>query len=112
MASQPSPPDSLPKYLAEGVPKQDDETLRDLREWIDDLLDYRQDIAADEIEVDDGEEIQNVQESSGGTVVIKRVSCGKDNCKCQRGELHGPYKYVVRRKGDGLEWDYRGPISG
>lgn len=112
MAVQPSPPDGLPQYLADGVPKQDDDTLRALQGWIDELLDHREDIAADDIEVDEGEKIQDVQESSGGTVVIKKVSCGKENCKCQRGELHGPYKYIVRRKGDGLKWDYRGPVSG
>lgn len=111
MDTRPSPPNGLPKYLTEGVPKQDGDTLRALQEWIDELLEYREDVAVDEIEADNGEEIQDVQESSGGTVVIKKVSCGKENCKCQRGELHGPYKYVVRRKGDGLEWDYRGPVS-
>ena len=30
-AGAPIPPDSLPKYLAEGVPKQDTETLEDVR---------------------------------------------------------------------------------
>lgn len=35
--------------------------------WIDDLLDCQQDIAADEIEADQGEEIQDIQsyENSG-----------------------------------------------
>lgn len=31
MATQPNPPSDLPKYLAEGIPKQDDETLRALQ---------------------------------------------------------------------------------
>ena len=111
MTPQPSPPDGLPQYLAEGVPKQDDDALRALQGWIEELLSYRQDVAAEDIDADDGESIQAVEESSDGTVVIKKVSCGKDNCKCQRGELHGPYKYVVRRKGDRLEWDYKGPVT-
>lgn len=34
-------PDSLPKYLADGVPKQDDQILHELQDWIDDLLEYR-----------------------------------------------------------------------
>ncbi|MCD2201655.1 hypothetical protein LPA44_17475 [Halobacterium sp. KA-4] len=59
----------------------------------------------------EGESIEAVEESSGGTVVIKKVSCGKDNCKCQSGELHGPYKYIVRRQGDSLDWEYKGPVS-
>lgn len=110
MSPQPTPPDGLPKYLAKGVPKQDDETLRALQTWIDDLLTYRQDVAADEIKVDADEEIETVEETSSGTVVIKKVDCGKENCKCQRGELHGPYKYVVRRKGETLDWEYKGPV--
>jgi hypothetical protein len=82
-----------------------------VQEWIDELLKYRQDVAVEDLEENDGEEIQDVQESSSGTVVTKKVSCGKENCKCQSGELHGPYKYVVRRKGGNLNWDYRGPVS-
>src|SRR5687768_10488636 len=26
-----------------------------------------------------------------GTVCASRVRCGKPNCKCARGDLHGPY---------------------
>jgi hypothetical protein len=111
MAQQPRPPDELPQYLAEGVPKQDDDTLRALQEWIDELLAYRENVTAEDIDAADGESIQAVEKSSDGTVVIKRVTCGKDNCKCQRGELHGPYKYVVRRQGDRLEWNYKGPVT-
>ncbi|WP_096391838.1 DUF6788 family protein [Halopenitus persicus] len=111
MSTQPPAPDSLPKYLAEGVPKQDDPTLHELQAWIDDLLAYRQDVDADDIDVDENESIEAVEDSSDGTVVIKKVSCGKDSCKCQSGELHGPYKYTVRRRGDSLKWKYHGPIS-
>ena len=111
MPARPPAPDSLPQYLAEGVPKQDDMNLRALQDWIDDLLEYRQDVAAEDIDTGEGELIESVEESSRGTVVIKKVSCGKDNCKCQSGELHGPYKYIVRRQGDSLDWEYRGAVS-
>ncbi len=99
MPTRPPAPDSLPQYLVEGVPKQDDTDVRALQDWIDDLLEYRQDVAAEDIDAGAGESIEAVEESGGGTVVIKKVSCGKDNCKCQSGALHGPYKYVVRRQG-------------
>ena len=111
MPTRPDPPDSLPQYLAEGVPKQSDEDLRALRDWIDDLLAYRHDVSGTEITADDDESIEHVDDSSEGTVVIKKVSCGKENCKCQRGQLHGPYKYVVRRNGETLDWEYRGPVD-
>lgn len=111
MPTRPPAPEGLPQYLAEGVPKQDDTDLRALQDWIDDLLEYRQDIAAEDIDAGKSELIEAVEESSGGTVVIKKVSCGKDNCKCQSGALHGPYKYIVRRQGDSLDWEYKGPVS-
>jgi hypothetical protein len=28
-----------------------------------------------------------------GTIQVQWKKCGKPNCKCQRGELHGPYYY-------------------
>ncbi len=35
-----------------------------------------------------------------GAVCKQMVRCGKDPCKCARGELHGPYFYhFVRRDG-------------
>ena len=111
MPTRPPAPEGLSQYLAEGVPKQDDTDLRALQDWIDDLLEYRQDVAAEDIDAGEGESIEAVEESGGGTVVIKKVSCGKDNCKCQSGALHGPYKYVVRRQGDSLDWEYKGPVT-
>ncbi len=111
MPTRPPAPDSLPKYLVEGVPKQDDVDLRALQQWIDELLEYRQEVAPEDIDVGDGESLETVEESSEGAVVIKKVSCGKETCKCQRGQLHGPYKYIVRRRGDGLDWEYRGPVT-
>jgi hypothetical protein len=111
MANPPNPPESLPQYITDGVPKQDTKTLRDLQQWIDDILEYRSNISPDDIEADANESIEAVEESSGGTVVIKKVSCGKDNCKCQSGERHGPYKYIVSRQGGNLKWEYEGPVS-
>lgn len=111
MVTRPPAPDSLPQYLAEGIPKQDNADLRALQDWIDDLLEYRQDVAAEDLNAGVGESIEAVDESSGGTVVIKKVSCGKDNCKCQSGELHGPYKYIVHRQGDSLNWEYKGAVT-
>jgi len=36
-----------------------------------------------------------------GTVVAMRVTCGNPNCKCARGERHGPYFYRLYRDGCG-----------
>lgn len=32
-----------------------------------------------------------------GAVCAQMVRCGKQNCKCARGELHGPYFYHFER---------------
>ena len=111
MPTRPDPPDSLPQYLAEGVPEQSDEDLRALLDCIDDLLACRQDVSVTGITAGDDESIEYVDVSSEGTVVIKKVSCDKENGKRQRGQLHGPYKYAVRRNGETLNWDYRGPVD-
>ena len=39
---QPSPPTSLPKYLAEGLPKQDTETLHEVQAYVEALTEYRE----------------------------------------------------------------------
>jgi hypothetical protein len=107
-AEQPQPPKSLPKYLVEGVPKQDDSALRDLQAWIDELIEYRTDISVDEIEVDKEERIEEVDDTGETTTVIKKVPCGKKSCStCP----HGPYRYEVHRDGGSLVWEYKGAVD-
>lgn len=36
---------------------------------------------------------QNLLHKIGGTVHAQYVTCGKKNCKCSHGELHGAYYY-------------------
>ena len=38
-------------------------------------------------------------EFAPGTLVGQMVRCGKPNCKCSRGELHGPYFWRCYRLG-------------
>lgn len=102
----PPPPASLPKYLAEGIPKQDTDTLQDTREYIDALLEYRaQDIAAHDLP----EGANPMSTSDGkGTIVLEKVRCGDDSCKCASGELHGPYLYRYHREQGTLKSEYLG----
>ena len=107
-SEQPQPPESVPKYLAEGVPKQDDSTLRELQEWIDELIAYRADISVDDIEVGDEERLEDVDDTGETTTVIKKVPCGKESCStCP----HGPYRYEVHRDGGSLAWEYKGAVD-
>jgi len=107
-AGQPQPPESVPKYIAEGVPKQDDTTLDELQSWIDEIIEYRNDISPEEIEVSDDETVEAVDDTGETTTVIKKVPCGKDPCStCPR----GPYRYEVHREGGKLIWDYEGAVD-
>jgi hypothetical protein len=107
-SEQPSPPDSLPKYIVDGVPKQSNESLRDLQAWIDELIEYRNDLSVEDIEADEGEMIEEVDQGSTKTKVTKKVPCGKDACSnCP----HGPYLYFCWREGDKIVWEYEGPVE-
>jgi len=108
MSSTPEAPSSLPKYLAEGLPKQDVETLEDTQEYVQTLVEWMN--RPVEVEVDDDEELVDVEddgESSKGTKVVKKVPCGK-NCN---GCPHGPYEYRVYRTGGDVKWEYVGPVE-
>jgi hypothetical protein len=36
-----------------------------------------------------------------GSVVSQRRRCGKEGCRCQQGELHGPYVYLAVGRASG-----------
>ena len=44
-----------------------------------------------------------------GTICSQRVRCGKPNCKCAGGELHGPYYYHFERVAGVLKKRYVNP---
>ncbi|WP_346293319.1 DUF6788 family protein [Sphaerothrix gracilis] len=40
--------------------------------------------------------------------LLQGVKCGKANCKCAAGDLHGPYWYEFWREGDKVKKRYHG----
>jgi hypothetical protein len=105
----PTAPASLPKYLWKGLPKQEIGTLTDAREYIDELIEWKQrPVEEDDDLPDKAEPVDDESDEWGGTVVMETVTCGDETCKCMtEGEKHGPYKYVYYRKSDGtLTSDY------
>jgi hypothetical protein len=108
---QPPPPDSLPKYLAEGLPKQDTETLRELHSYVEALIEYReQPVDTDELP-ETAEPVDEPDESGKGTVVKEKVTCGDDSCKCASGnpqDMHGPYLYRYYRDNGTMKSEYVG----
>jgi hypothetical protein len=108
---QPTVPDSLPKYLAEGLPKQDTETLREIQTYVEALIEYRtQPVEADELP-ETAALIDESGESQKGTVVKEKVKCGDDSCKCANGNpevMHGPYLYRYYREDGAMKSEYLG----
>lgn len=105
----PNCPSSLPKYLADGLPKQDTATLRDIQGYIDELVSYRE-RAIEPEELPDEAEVVESEAGMQGTVVEERVKCGAD-CTCNNGTGHGPYLYLYRREGGKLVSKYLGKPS-
>lgn len=106
-------PPSLPKYLAEGLPKQDDETLREAREYIDELLAAREQRRQEPVTKDElPDEAQLLENESDGAVYLEHRTCGDESCSCMSGgEKHGPYKYRAYRDGDTVRRDYLGKAT-
>jgi hypothetical protein len=104
----PTAPASLPKYLRRGLPKQDTETLLDAREYIEELIEWNQRPVEDDDLPAEAEPVDDENDERRGTVVMEKVTCGDETCKCMtEGEKHGPYKYIYYRKSDGtLTSDY------
>jgi len=93
--------EELPKYLREGLAKQDVGTLRVARRYVDALIDRkRRPVSPEELP----ENASTVSETADGYIVEEYVRCGKDNCACTSGaesDMHGPYEYRYYRDDDG-----------
>jgi hypothetical protein len=104
----PTPPESLPNYLANGLPKQDDETLRDVQDYVGALLDYRNQ-AVDEADLPDQADPVDDNPDGKGTLVKEMVTCGDESCSCMSGgSKHGPYLYRYYREGEEVKSEYVG----
>ncbi len=42
---------------------------------------------------------KTTDEITNGGLYLQRVRCGKQNCKCARGEMHPAYYFFTRRNG-------------
>ena len=108
--TEPVTPNSLPKYLADGLPKQDKETLEDVREYVDELLEYKEQLDDQPIETDDlSGDVEIIEGGSKGTIVIEHRTCGDESCHCMNdGEKHGPYKYRAYWEEGSVKKEYIG----
>lgn len=109
----PSAPPSLPNYLAEGLPKQNNEALKDARKYIDELLAAREQRRSEPVTEDVlPENAQVLENDSSGAVYLEYRTCGDESCSCMSGGVkHGPYKYRAYRDGDTVRRDYLGKAT-
>lgn len=110
----PSAPESLPKYLENGIPKQDAETLEELRDYVDEMIEHKRRPVPDEEIPEDAKVVEDADESEKGTIYIRHNQCGDDSCHCaEPGDPgHGPYKYKAYRDGKGnVVTEYQGPAD-
>jgi hypothetical protein len=102
-----------PELPCEGLPKQDKETLRETREYIDELLEAREQRRKELVTEDELlDEAQLLEAESSGVVYLEYRTCGDESCSCMSGgEKLGPYKYRAYRDGDTVRRDYLGKAT-
>jgi len=69
--------------------------LLELRDMIDQVLEEKDEA------IRDAEHAEKAKTIVAQRYVQEPMRCGKANCKCARGELHGPYWVLVKTFGDG-----------
>lgn len=109
----PIAPPTLPQYIADGLPKQDDKTLQDARSYIDELLDAREQRRQEPVTRDEiPDEAELVEDEITSAVYLEYRTCGDGSCSCMSGgEKHGPYKYRAYRDGDIVRREYLGKAN-
>jgi hypothetical protein len=76
--------------------------LRKLDEWLHELIRKAEQAAHAEQLSSDRQTLDN------RTYRQESIRCGKENCKCARGKLHGPYWYSYVRVNDKVTSNYIG----
>jgi len=94
------------RNLRQEIKRLDRRTLKQVRELVDQLIQE----AETPPEVPDNPDREVVESRKTGSMTYRRekVKCGKKGCKCERGELHGPYWYRYYREGGKLKSVYIG----
>ncbi|UPV76872.1 hypothetical protein M0R89_20610 (plasmid) [Halorussus limi] len=111
--SSASPPSDLPEDLADRLPQLNESELRAVVSHARSLLPEPPTVE-DLLEAKSGEELLEVDEKEGYTMVAKKQPCAEGCDECP----HGPYLYHVRvenhperGKEPSLHWEFIGPVS-
>ena len=81
--------------------------LRKLDEWLHELISKAEE--ADRVgKAPSRKQTVAEQTLENKTYRLESIRCGKENCKCARGKLHGPYWYSYTRVKDKVISQYIG----
>jgi hypothetical protein len=72
------------------------EQLRKLDEWLHEMIRRAEEIARAEHQ-SSAKQIVEERTHENKTYRLEGIRCGKEKCKCSRGEPHGPYWYSYTR---------------
>lgn len=81
--------------------------LRKLEEWMHELIRKLEAQALAERQPS-GKQVVEEQTYKNTTYRLEGIRCGKENCKCMGGKLHGPYWYSYIRVDDKVKSQYIG----
>jgi len=103
--AEPEPPD-VAAYVVDALERQDSDALRAIARYAEQRAAFLEARPVDDPSehVDDGEQLVDAETTSSGTIIKKKVPCGKDCSGCP----HGPYRYRVYREGDDVRHEYLG----
>jgi hypothetical protein len=79
-----------------------------LADWL--AKDIEQDRAEQESAPTAKKNRELVKSQNLGNIIyqLELIKCGKEGCKCNKGQLHGPYWYAYQRQGDKFKSSYIG----
>jgi len=81
--------------------------LRKLDEWLHELI-RRAEESERARRLPSHKETMAERSLDNKTYRLESIRCGKENCKCARGKLHGPYWYSYTRVEDKVTSQYIG----
>jgi len=116
---EPQPPDSLPKYLREGVQRRDAETLWKLAAYAEDMAEYKQEVAEQKLDEQADLEEDDVPEDWDEDEWETAVDDARDEAELSPSkgtvtvnEIDGRgYYYLKWREGDTVKSQYIAPVS-
>ena len=77
-----------------------------LRTWLDEQI--AEDEKPPEVTPKKDREVVETKKAGRITYQLELVKCGKSNCRCADGQLHGPYWYGYQKQGQKLKSWYVG----